>query len=208
MLETTNYMTLQRIAKVLKTINKMMENATDAEEREELEEDQALIKEVIDSMIAYTEYAFLDEEQRSSLGKLKEETNSIEEYQDAIIAADARRRGSHNALILAVGVADRICKLYGCEPIYGQLGEFANNTSKLTRQDYMSEPKVFETRNKLALWAFDFVLFFSSEMEEKLSSISQSDENPEAFINMMNEFGNVNPRENINKAIEKAMTIQ
>lgn len=207
MLET-NYMTLQRIVKVLRTLTKMMENATDAEEREELEEDQALIKELINSMIVYTEYTFLDEEQRSSLGKLKEKSNSIEEYQEAIIAADARRRNSHNALILDIGVADRICKFYGCEPIYGELGEFADNVSKLTREEYMSEPKVFETRNKLALWAFDFVLFFASGMEEKSSSITQSDENPEAFINMMSEFGNVNPRENINKAIEKAMTIQ
>lgn len=198
-----NEITLERIVKFQDVLSKSLEEAEGPADEEMISDDIKAIDSLIEAMIFYSESALEEREEKSGLGLKREDFNSREEFQNAVKELDDKRRNAHNSLISSIGYVDRLCKHYKCEPIFGNLEEYTDEFSPLISHGESLGAREIEVRIKVAIWALNFVLYFSVDTEDKLVDVGKSEENPVKFSEMVDDFRAIeNHKNQINDAIQ------
>ena len=118
----------------------------------------SIAEQLIDSMCAYTSSVFEDNYQRSNSLQMRENANSISEYQRQFVEIDSGRKIAHDALITMIKMADFVCRKTGIPEIYGELPEqFKDDVSGLMGKENRDKPGVVETRHGIANWTWGFI---------------------------------------------------
>lgn len=149
---------LKRIINIKQTISQRMNEEEDFEEMQMLKEDIISIDTLLNDMSEYTKSVFIDNEKNANLARFREECSTLEEYQNKIEEIEIIRKSKHDKFIVSIKLADKICQLYGQEPIYGMLDDFKDDVSKLMEKENRKNPEVVKKRHEIANWGFDIVI--------------------------------------------------
>lgn len=149
---------LMRIIKIKQVISQKISQEEDFDEMQMLKDDMLAIDTLVKDMSEYTKSVFIDNEKNASLLRFREECSSLEEYQNKFEEIEKTRKSRHDKFIVSIKIADKVCELYGQEPIYGELGEFADDVSKLMGKENRKKPGVVEKRHEIANWGFDITI--------------------------------------------------
>lgn len=177
---------LRRILAVKRTISSKIEKEQDKEELQILREDISSIDNLVDDLSEYTKSVFVDEEKNRNLERFKEECKSTEEYQYKFEEIEKTRKSRHDKLIMSIKLADKICEIYGEEPIYGELGEYKNDVSGLMGSENRKNPGVVEKRHEIAKWGFDLVISCVAGMALEKDSLRNYEKDNDTFLNIAN----------------------
>lgn len=186
-----------------------MDVEQDEEELGFLQDDLDQFDTLIDNMIRYTKSVFLDEQKNSDLSGMRASFNSTKEYQEEFERLEKNRKTNHDMLISSVSICDKLCMLYGEEPIYGEMkAEFAQDVSTLKGKENYNKPGVKEERRKLAEWSFDFVisntvalaLYGNPDLSEQDLKNYQKD--PESFAHIAKAVQGQNLDQTMRKVID------
>lgn len=160
-------MTNREIDEILRRIKRLREycenviknpNSTQ-DEKEDAQDTEKMVQDLIKSMCAYTNSVFDDNYTKATRVQLLEKSNSVEEYQQYCENIDKDRRTKHDSLIGNIKLVDMICREYGIAEIYGELPkEYQNDISGLIGEEKRKTPGVVETREAIANWTWNFVL--------------------------------------------------
>ncbi len=154
MSENPNYI-LKRIANYKEAIESEYAKASDEQTKKYLDLDLEILNDFLKSLANYTASVFNDKFNTKNRELIKSNCNSISEYQDIIKQADNSRRAAHNSLITSMAILDRTCQFYNVEPIYGQFGDYLEDSSKLINS---KDSKAQEKRRQITSWATDFTI--------------------------------------------------
>lgn len=183
---------LNRVVNIKTLLKEKLEKEQNEEEKEYLQMDIRSIDNIFESLEAYTRAVFLDEEKNLDLKRMKNTFNSVEEYQYKFEEIEKSRKSKHDTLIRAIKMADQTCIIHGVEPIYGELGEYAKDTSGLMGKENYNKPGVKECRRKLANWGFDFVLATTVALVVEKDVFDKREKDSNCFLTVANTLKKMN----------------
>lgn len=146
---------LKRINAYKDKVQSVYETTVEEEERENASDDLSLVDDLFSALANYTSSVFTDQDNRQNSEYIRKNSNSIKDYQDIMTKSDVTRKMHHDTLIRTMAMLDRLCGVYGTEPIYGEFGPYLKDTSMLTDKKNYSVPGVLEKRKEITSWATD-----------------------------------------------------
>jgi len=139
----------ERINKAIKFFDDKINASTNEEEKNILIKFKGYIKETIKDISDYVKSVFLYLH--------NDQINAEKGYIGDHSEKDIQRRINHNALITGLKLADNICNKYGLEPIFGNFGEFENDTSPLLGKTFTESAS--NKRKEISRWAIYVVTY-------------------------------------------------
>lgn len=180
--------TLRKIKDVRAYCNKTIKENKSFEEVDDAKDLEYHVLKLIELMSEYTESVFDDEIKKATRQKMREESNTLQEYQEKCENIERRRKNAHDSLIIQIKMTDNLCKLVGVDEIYGRLPkEYREDTSGLMGEKNRSNPGVLETRHAISDWAWEVVLGSTVAMTLDLAEMNY-DKNLEDREKIAEEF--------------------
>lgn len=186
--------TLRRIKNVREYCEKTINESKNPNEIEDAKDLQSNVIELIKLMAEYTETVFDDNIKNATRQKMREESNTVQDYQEKCENIEKRRTSTHDSLIVQIKMTDNLCKLLGVDEIYGRLPEeYRKDTSGLMGKVNRKNLGVVETRHAIADWAWDVVLGSTVAMTLDLDEMNynKSLDDRETIAEEFKRFGGV-----------------
>lgn len=137
--------------------------------------DEDIVKDLINSLCRYTKSVFDDNFKTANITRIRENANSLEEYQQKVEEIELNRKMAHDRLITDIKVADMFCRMSGIQEIYGELPkEYQKDTTGLMGEANRKNPGVVETRHNIAEWAWGVITGAVISMDLDITGIDYS----------------------------------
>lgn len=139
--------------------------------------DEDIANDLINALCKYTSSVFDDSFKDANITGMRENANSLEEYQQKVEEIELNRKSAHDDLISSIKVADMLCRMSGIQEIYGELPEeYQKDTTGLMGEANRKNPGVVETRHNIAEWAWGFITGAVISMDIDISNIDYSND--------------------------------